>query len=944
MTNKVTIDITATDKTSLSQLVAAQRAHGKAMGQALAEGLDSAQRATTQQAERTTRESGNKMTSAMRGAVRQMTGELDKLERAAALSGDGMSAEYAAALADVRGNLNRVAEAGSRMGGSLEGDLGDALRSVGRDIDALKPKTDRLGKAMAEPAAEVDKAFSEMARNTARLLDRIELEAHEMGDGMGDAMSAATRSMRADLERVQAEARQTGGRLDTEIGTALKNIQRDARRTRQELEEALNPKNMGDTGGGLGEALSDSMAGGFDPGSLFDGLLGKAGMGAGVAAAGAAIGTVLWDQAYKALQQGFAEKSIGSLISVQSGGTVREGWRLGKIVGDNFSEGFGTSIEDVGAAANAALSKGLVSMDAPQAVLDEITEMSSAAAEITGHTADEVAGAIRVMLQTGLASNTREAFDLIVTGFQRGANAGDDLLEVLTRSSTNLKQFGFTGETAVGAFKQALDAGAPSADAFTGALEELIGNATDGIPIFQRLGLGGQEFAAALVGGGPKAAQALDQLLDRIRAIEDPAERSATIVSLFGEEATAMQDAILAVDLSSAENEMKGFEGQARRTADQLIATRDPIDKMQRGITDFLKGPLDNLDSMVMETGNSFGKTTDKTIEWTDATDEASNAGQIYASTLEEIISQQSAMVGGVVSFNEAQINAIDAINEANEAAKEYAGQGLNESKTGFDLTTEAGQELSAKLLDVADSTWKTVDAMREQNMTNQEVQTYVEGSKQKFIELATQMGIGSDAAAALAERLFEIPLTRQTTLSVQDARARAQLAAYQVAATVATRNRRSQVDALTSGALAKIRLFEIAANIATRNRVMDIIVRQSTGGLLGWGPPRRESGGITSGIWGAQSGGQRHGSTMINEAGPEIVELPDGSKVMTAGASRAAMEAGLLGGGGSGPIAITLGLENADSVARALLGSLRVIVSSEYGGSVQRALGRGAA
>lgn len=938
--NRVNIEITSTDKAGLDKLAASYRAHGKAMGSAIAAGFRQADEAV-ERTERKTRESGTKMTSAMRSAITGMTRELDKLERGAALSGDGMSSEYAAALAVIRNDLEQVTAAGKRTGAGLEGELGDALRSIGRDMDALRPKADKAIEPLKDDPPVVEKAFAEMARNAERLLNRIELEAHEMGDGMGDAMSAATRSMRADLERVQAEARQTGARLDSEIGTALKNIQRDARRTKQELQEALNPTDSG--GGGLGEALQDSMAGGFDPGGLMDSLLGKAGMGAGVAAAGAAIGTVLWDQAYKALQQGFAEKSIGSLISVQQGGTVREGWRLGKIVGDNFSEGFGTSIEDVGAAANAALSKGLVSMDAPRQVLDQITEMASAAAEITGRSADEVAGAIRVMLQTGMAGSVEEAFDLVVAGFQRGANAGDDLLEVLTRSSTNLKQFGFTGETAIGAFKQALDAGAPSADAFTGALEELIGNATDGIPIFQRLGLGGKEFAAALVGGGPRAAQALDQLLDRIRAIEDPAERSATIVSLFGEEATAMQDAILAVDLSTAGGEMEGFAGQAKNTADQLAATRDPLDKFQRGITDFLKGPLDNVDSMVLQTGNSFGKTTDKTIEWTDATEDASAAGQGYAATLEEIISQQTEMVGGVVDFNDAQIDAVKAINEAQAAAKEFAGQGLNAAKNGFDLTTEAGQEMSSTLLDVADTTWQTVDAMRAQNSTNQEVQTYVEGSKQKFIELATQMGLGSDAAAALADKLFEIPLQRQTTLSVKDAQARAQLRTYQIAATIATRNKRMQVDALTSGALARIRLLEVAANIATRDRILNIIVRQSTGGLLGWGAPGRETGGITSGIWGAQSGGQRHGGTILNEAGPEIASLPDGSKVATAGATRAMLESGMVslggGNGSSAPPRVVELRSDGSEWSNMIMKTIRRAVRDE-GGNVQLVLG----
>lgn len=66
-----------------------------------------------------------------------------------------------------------------------------------------------------------------------------------------------------------------------------------------------------------------------------------------------------------------------------------------------------------------------------------------------------------------------------------------------------------------------------------------------------------------------------------------------------------------------------------------------------------------------------------------------------------------------------------------------------------------------------------------------------------------------------------------------------------------------------------------------------------------------RAHGGITGAadMWGAASGGVRHGGTLINEAdgAGELVELPNGSNVMTAGATQAYMDKWRDAAGGGG-------------------------------------------
>lgn len=944
--NRVNIEITSTDKAGLDKLATAYRAHGKSMGKAIADGFRQADEAV-ERTERKTRETGTKMTAAMRGTVNSMSAELNKLDRAAALSGDGMSAEYAAMSAEVRADLERITAAANKTGAGLDGELGDALRSVKRDLDALKPST-----------AQVDKSFTEMARNAERLLQRIEIEAHDAGDELGDSMSKAARSMRADLERVQAEASQTGGRLDSEIGGALKKIMADARRTKAELEDALQPPAQSG-GGGWGDMFAESFGGGggFDLGEMIGGQLGKlGGAGGAIAGAGAAAGALYAQLMVDAFQKYWGNDKIGGLIAAQQGAGVSEAHKLGRIAGEAYYSGVADSVEDSGAALAGVLNQGLLDTSATEADLQKLTNMAATAAKVVGDDASRIARAAKQLLVTGLAGSATEAIDLIVAASQSGANATGDLLDTVEEYAVQFQQLGLTGEQAMGLISQSMQAGARNTDVAADALKEFVVRAVDGSEStargFKSIGLDANKMAQEIAAGGDRSSAALGLTLDKLRAIEDPVLRAQAAYDLFGTKSEDLQRALGAMDLDTVAGQFGDVAGRTQEAQDVLSATEAPTEKVARGFDRMTNSTLGAMFAVMglnkAAEGSKWEKVNPKVIDFNDATDgsagsmeDATGAALGYKDSIDELITAQQEAVSGIIDFNDAQIDAINAIKDADAAAKEYAGQGLNAAKDGFDLTTEAGQELSSKLLDVADSTMATAAAMEQQGKTQQEISGYVEGSRTKFLELATQMGLSADAANTLADELFGIPLERKTRAIFDDTAARARIRLYQISAEIATRNRRTQVDANTANALARIRILSVAADIAARTRVLNIIMRsQGLGGLLT--PPGRETGGITSGVWGAQSGGQRHSSTVINEAGPELVELPTGSRVMTTGATRAMGEAGLLGGiGGDGPLNLTLSLAGTDRLGRALLESLRVEIGDRYAGDVQRALGR---
>lgn len=98
--------------------------------------------------------------------------------------------------------------------------------------------------------------------------------------------------------------------------------------------------------------------------------------------------------------------------------------------------------------------------------------------------------------------------------------------------------------------------------------------------------------------------------------------------------------------------------------------------------------------------------------------------------------------------------------------------------------------------------------------------------------------------------------------------------------------------------------------------------------------------GKATGGIQGAATGGVRNGLTWVGEQGPELVQLPVGSRVNSNPDSMRMAGAGT--NGGDTPIIVQMVLDAA-VVAEALVDPQRRLVRQRFGGSVQAAWGKSA-
>lgn len=294
------------------------------------------------------------------------------------------------------------------------------------------------------------------------------------------------------------------------------------------------------------------------------------------------------------------EREVGSdMLAAQLGASPAEAKRLGEAAGSVYSAGYGESVQDANDALKALWQQGLVPAGA---TADEMSHISKQAMDVASVLGDEVgptANAVGQMLKTGLAKNATEAFDIIVKGTQEGANKSEDLLDTFNEYGVQFKGLGLSGKQAMGLLSQGLQGGARDADLVADSLKEfgLIVRAggDDVNETYAKIGLSGKDMTKAIAEGGPAAAKALDQTLDGLRKVKDPAERSALAVKLFGTQAEDMQDALFALDPSKAVESLGKVDGAAKTAGETMHDNASTKIKaftrgLQTGLVDFIGG------------------------------------------------------------------------------------------------------------------------------------------------------------------------------------------------------------------------------------------------------------------------------------------------------------------------------------------------------------------
>jgi phage-related minor tail protein len=302
---------------------------------------------------------------------------------------------------------------------------------------------------------------------------------------------------------------------------------------------------------------------------------------AGLQLAGAAAGTALVAGVVGAVDNA----QVGNKLAGQLGLDPAESERLGRINGDLFAEAYGDSLEQVAEASRQVIGN----IDGMRDASDTMTKDVTAGVLNVATTFDQDLGgvttAVGQLMRTGMAPDAEAALDIITSGLQGNARASEDLIDTFTEYPALFQRLGLDGQTATGLIDQGLAAGARNTDLVADALKEFQIRATDGSASsalgFEALGLNAQEATAQIAAGGEGAAQGLDTVLDRLRNMQDPVERNAAAVNLFGTQAEDLGNALFALDPSSAVQGLGEVAGAAKRL-DETVGQDQGFEKLKR--------------------------------------------------------------------------------------------------------------------------------------------------------------------------------------------------------------------------------------------------------------------------------------------------------------------------------------------------------------------------
>jgi phage-related minor tail protein len=809
----------------------------------------------------------------------------------------------------------------------------DIETGLGKGLDAAERKATQAGDKMAaslkSSGTKIDKSFDLAARQVGRYLYQIEREAWSSGNGMDEAFSEASRSIRGDLNKIREDAGKTGHGLESDLGNALKKVQQQADSLHKSIKPPDQPKKS------EGSGILDDLLGDF--GSVKGGAL---------ALGGAAAGFI-----WTGLQAEWKEDAIGGLLAAQTGAAEAQSERLGNLAGSVFSDNFGSSMDDVAEAMHAVFEQKLVNPDSADADITAITEKVMTLGQVTGESFDDISRDAEQMVKTGIAGSVSDAMDLIGMASEHGLNAAHDLFDTIEEYSTKFRDLGLNGQQAFGLIEQAMDAGARNTDIAADALKEFSIRAQDGSVLtrrgFETIGLDADKMGKMVAAGGDSATSALRQTLNALQAMPPGVDRSTAAVDLFGTKAEDLGQALYSMDLDNAADKFDRFAGTVDDMAKKISDSTSFWDKLGRGISnaasglgefldyDFsdmlddmpeLKGYLDEvnraqkefdatgsteeLDKLAKkypELAGAINKYIDKKRDEKGATDDATGANQSYLETLDQMLSKLQGIADPVLSLSSAQRDY--------QASLDAATQSLKDNKAGLDITTEGGRANKDALDNVASSALGVADAMSKSGSSVSDVNAFLTTAHDQLVQTAIDLGMSGAEAEAYAASLGLVPRSVLTNVELRANSAMENIAAYKRA------------------------LDNIPRVITTTTQVRGSNIALGSGGHYYLG---QEHGGIaTRPHWAAQTGGQRHSSTMINEAGPEVAELPDGTRMLTAGATRALADTGALGGGGATDI--TIGWSGPTSgLLYEFAKGLRLLIRNEHGGDVIAALGQG--
>jgi phage-related minor tail protein len=382
-------------------------------------------------------------------------------------------------------------------------------------------------------------------------------------------LSVDDRAYGAGLRRAEGDLRASGDRMES-----------DAERAGTAAGEALGEGLRRGADGRLRDVRGRFARAGAEAGeAMGDGLTEEAEQGADQAVdasaqrmerlklVAAGIGAAAGAALMLAMGHAMEKERISDRLSAQLGATGAEAKRYGKVVGQMYAEALVADVQTAADAISAVMRAGILPTGATEQQIKIMSTRVNDLATTFDLDLGQTANAVGQILKTKIGRDGRHALDVLTRGMQKMGPRADDLMDTFNEYSVQFRQLGLSVDDAVGLMSQGLKAGARDTDVVADSMKEFVLQAQSGADTvksaFKELGLSGDEMQRVFSEGGPKAREAFDQVLDRLRQVPDAGKRAELAVALFGTKSEDMQKALMALDVSHATEELGKVSGAA---------------------------------------------------------------------------------------------------------------------------------------------------------------------------------------------------------------------------------------------------------------------------------------------------------------------------------------------------------------------------------------------
>lgn len=408
-----------------------------------------------------------------------------------------------------------------------------SAESLTKSIDATAEIQEKLGAAMDEAAtatsrltdnedvsAESKAALAKAATSAAEAMDELEAAQKEAADAMqayDDVMASGT----TDLAQLEAAAERAGHAAETLAeanGKASDATEELSKATEQATEEA-------EKGGDKGSNAISTIAG---------------------ALAAAGIVDKLKDIAVAAYEMAESFSEAEKTIVASTGATGKELDNLMASATNVFASSHAENLNDVAAGMTAVkTATGLTGQ-----ALEEATSAGLVLNDVFGYELTESSRTASALMKN-FGVTAEEAYNLIVIGAQNGANKNGDLLDVLNEYSAQYSALGLSAEEFMSSLVDGAEAGVFSVDKVGDAVKEFNIRAKDGsdttAEAFELLGMNADTMSDKFAAGGETARTAFFEVVNALNEMDDPMQKNAAAVGLFGTMYEDLEASILPV-------------------------------------------------------------------------------------------------------------------------------------------------------------------------------------------------------------------------------------------------------------------------------------------------------------------------------------------------------------------------------------------------------------